>query len=113
MRHIVSDEDTAIAMGSGDVPVLATPRLIAWLEAETLEGAAAHLREGETSVGNRIAVDHLKATPVGDAVDLEADPAVVTGRRLSFSVRALDGDGDLVAEGQITRMIVERSRFGA
>lgn len=112
MRHVVSDDDTARSMGSGDVDVLATPRLIAWLEAETLTEAAPHLRDGETSVGSRIAVDHLKATPVGGSVDVVADPPVVTGRRLSFAVRAEDEQGDLVAEGQITRMVVERARFG-
>ena len=58
MRHEVTDADTAVALGSGDVPVLATPRLIAWMEAATVRAAAAFLVKGQTTVGTAIRIEH-------------------------------------------------------
>jgi fluoroacetyl-CoA thioesterase len=58
MRHEVTDADTAAALGSGDVPVLATPRLIAWMEAATVRAAAAFLVKGQTTVGTAIRIEH-------------------------------------------------------
>lgn len=111
-QHSVTDADTAIALGSGDVPVLATPRLIAWMEAATTQVAAAVLAPGQTTVGTAIRVEHRRATPVGGTVETSAaltgDPA---GRRLTFTVRAVDRDGQLVAAGEIDRVIVDRERF--
>lgn len=112
MRHEVTDVDTAAAVGSGDVPVLATPRLIAWLEAATVRGAAGLLRPGQTTVGTAIRIEHRRATPVGDSVEITVTaPPVAVGRRLTFSVQAIDGSGQLVADGEIDRVIVERRRF--
>jgi predicted thioesterase len=112
MRHEVTEADTAIALGSGDVPVLATPRLIAWLEAETTTVAAPLLAAGQTTVGSAIRVRHLRATLVGGSVELAADaPERVSERNLTFSVRALDGNGKLVADGEIDRVIVNREQF--
>jgi predicted thioesterase len=112
MRHEVTDTDTAIALDSGDVPVLATPRLIAWLEAETVAAAATLLAPGQTTVGTAIRVRHLHATPVGGSVELSADaPERVSERSLTFTVRAWDGAGKLVADGEIDRVIVSRDRF--
>ena len=109
----VAEEDTAIALGSGDVPVLATPRLLAWLEAATCAAAVAggHVGEGRTSVGTRVTVEHLLATPVGGRVEVTADVAHVDGRLLRFAVAASDGEGRLLGNGEITRVVVERDRF--
>ncbi|WP_306192679.1 MULTISPECIES: thioesterase family protein [unclassified Streptomyces] len=112
MRHVVTDADTAESVGSGDVPVLSTPRLIAWMEAATVEAAAAFTAAGQTTVGTAIRVEHLRATPVGGRVEVAAEaPAAPAGRRLTFLVRAVDGSGALVATGEIDRAIVDRGRF--
>ena len=67
MRHEVTDADTAAALGSGDVPVLGTPRLIAWMEAATVQAAAASLNPGQTTVGISIRIEHRRATVVETA----------------------------------------------
>src|SRR6185437_3823803 len=69
MRHEVTEADSAIALGSGDVPVLATPRLIAWMEARTVQEAQPLLGEDQTSVGTAIRIEHLRATPIGGEVE--------------------------------------------
>jgi len=75
MRHVVTDLDTAAAVGSGDVPVLATPRLVAWMEAATVVAAAPLLGAGDTSVGTAVRIRHRRATPVGQGVEVTAEPA--------------------------------------
>ena len=112
MLHEVTDADTATALGSGDVPVLGTPRLIAWMEAATVRAAAGLLEPGRTTVGTAIRVDHRRATAVGGSVDVTATPPRETGGRLlTFEVQAVDGTGAVVAAGQIDRVIVDRTRF--
>ena len=111
MRHEVTDADTAERVGSGDVPVLATPRLIAWMEAATVRAAASFTDSGQTTVGTEVRVRQLRATPVGGRVEVSAEPAAVTGGRLTFVVRAVDGSGRLVATGEIDRAVVDRQRF--
>jgi len=111
MRHDVTDADTAAALGSGDVPVLGTPRLIAWLEAATVRAAAPLLDEGQTTVGTAIRVEHRRATPVGGSVEITATPPPAADRHLTFDVLAIDGSGQVVAAGQIDRVIVDRGRF--
>ena len=109
----VTDADTAIALGSGLVPVLATPRLLAWCEAVTVQAVAAGLDEGRTSVGSRFQLDHLHATPVGGRLTVNAQLIHLDGRLLRFEVTALDESAAVVAHGQITRVVVDRERFQA
>ena len=110
--HRVTDADTARALGSGEVPVLGTPRLIAWLEAATVRAAAPFTGPGETTVGTAVRVRHLRATHVGGRVEVTARPPARTGaRRLTFAVRAVDAAGLAVAEGEIDRAVVARRRF--
>jgi predicted thioesterase len=111
MRHEVTDADTAAAVGSGDVPVLATPRLIAWLEAATVRAAAPFVTADETTVGTALRIEHLRPTPVGGRVEVSADPPAAEGRRLTFAVRAVDQSGEPVARGEIDRVVVDRERF--
>jgi fluoroacetyl-CoA thioesterase len=112
MRHEVTESDTAAVVGSGDVPVLATPRLIAWMEAATVRAAAAFLGAGQTTVGTAVRIEHRRPTAVGDSVEIEAEaPGAPEGRRLTFVVRATDGSGKVVAAGEIDRAIVDRDRF--
>ena len=111
--HIVTSADTAIALGSGDVPVLATPRLIAWLEAATVE-ACPELGADETSVGTRVDIEHLAATPLGARVDTHAEITHRDGRLLRFTVTAHHDAGQglvLIAQGQVTRVVVRRESF--
>jgi predicted thioesterase len=106
----VGEEDTAAVLGSGDVPVLATPSVVLLSERATVAAVHPHVREGETTVGYRVQLDHLAPVPVGDDVQAEAVLESVEGRRLTFRVSVKHRDG-LVAAGRITRVVVERSRF--
>ncbi|MEU4717228.1 hotdog domain-containing protein [Micromonospora purpureochromogenes] len=108
----VTDADTAQAVGSGDVPVLGTPRLLALAEAATVAATATHLPAGSTTVGSRVELEHRAATPVGRTVVAQARLAEVTGRRLVFEVTVTDGD-ETVAEGRVERALVDRQRFVA
>jgi predicted thioesterase len=82
---VVADADTAISAGSGDVPVLATPRLLALAEAATVAAIAPHLPAGMTSVGTSVSLEHRRASPVGAEVVVEAELTEIDGRRLMFS----------------------------
>jgi predicted thioesterase len=107
---VVDEADTALALKSGDVPVLGTPRVIALVEQATVEAIEAHLPEGKTTVGYQVQLAHLSPTPVGGTVVAEATLEQIEGRRLTFRVAVNDSRG-LVAAGRITRVIVERARF--
>lgn len=106
----VGEADTASALGSGDVPVLGTPRVLAMLEAATVEAAAGALGPGETTVGTKVSIDHRAATPVGRTVTATAELAGRDGRLLTFRVQLLEGDR-VSAAGEISRVIVDRERF--
>ncbi len=106
----VGEGDTAAAMGSGNVPVLATPRLVAMCEEASVASISGHLAPGETSVGHTVQLDHVAPTGVGGLVRAEATLMKVEGRRLTFNVSAYDGRG-LVAVGKITRVVVRTDRF--
>lgn len=108
--HEVTAGDTATAVGSGDVPVLATPCVLAVLEKATVAAVAEALREGATTVGTRVELEHLRPTPVGAVVRAEAELTEVSGRQLAFAVRLLDG-GKEAARGTVHRAVVDRSRF--
>lgn len=107
----VTDEDTARALGSGDVEVLATPRLLAWCEAVTVAALAGQLTPERTSVGSRVRLEHLGATPVGGTAVVTAELEHQDGRLVRFAVSAVDAAGRLIATGEVTRVIVDRQRF--
>jgi fluoroacetyl-CoA thioesterase len=106
----VTDADTAQAVGSGDVPVLGTPRVLALVEAATVGATTNRLPAGATTVGTRVELDHRAPTPVGRTVVAEARLAKADGRRLTFEVVVRDGDV-VVAEGLVERIVVDRRRF--
>jgi fluoroacetyl-CoA thioesterase len=108
----VADADTALALGSGDVPVLGTPRLVALAEAATVAAITAHLEPGRTTVGTRVELDHQAATVVGGRVTALAVLAKVDGRRLTFDIVVREGT-EQIAEGRVERVIVDRERFVA
>jgi predicted thioesterase len=107
---VVGAADTAVALGSGDIEVLGTPRLIALCEEATVSALAQELDDDVASVGMRIRVDHLQPTPVGAAVTADAVLDKIDGRRLTFTVSVSDSGG-LVAAGKITRALVDRASF--
>ena len=106
----VTDADTAQALGSGDVPVLGTPRLIALAEAATVAATSAHLQPGATSVGTRVELDHQAPSAVGRHITVVAVLSKVDGRRLTFDIVARDGE-ERIAEGRVERVVVDRQRF--
>ncbi|MFI6257179.1 thioesterase family protein [Micromonospora zamorensis] len=106
----VTDADTAQAVGSGDVPVLGTPRVLALAEAATVAATAVEMPPGSTTVGTRVELEHLAPTVVGRTVRAQALLATVDGRRLSFEVTVSDGD-QTVARGRVDRIMVDRQRF--
>jgi predicted thioesterase len=133
---VVADADTAISAGSGDVPVLATPRLLALAEAAAVAAIVPHLAPGMTSVGTSASLEHRRASLVGAEVVVEAELTEVDGRRLMFSFIAResarrpgggaragdapgsgagageDGDEDLVVgAGTMERVLVDRAAF--
>jgi len=107
---VVSEADTAVAMRSGEVPVLATPRLIALCEEAACAAVADAVAPGHTTVGMRVQLDHLAPSGIGDRVRAEATLEKIEGRRLVFTVSASDSGG-LVGAGRLTRVIVEEERF--
>ena len=109
---IVTEADTARALGSGDVDVLGTPRALALAEAATVRAAAASLAPGQTTVGVHVELDHLAPSPVGATVRAEATLVYRSGSRLTFEVRVTQ-DGRTVATGRISRAIVNRAAFAA
>ncbi len=106
----VTSDDTAEAVRSGDVPVLATPRIVALVEEAAVRAVAGQLAEGETTVSMRVQLDHLAPSAIGSTVTASAKLEKVEGRRLKFSVSVNDARG-LVAAGKVTRVVVERDRF--
>jgi fluoroacetyl-CoA thioesterase len=124
VRHVVTEADTAIEAGSGDVPVLGTPRLLALAEAACVAALEPHLGPGMTSVGTVVALEHRRASPVGAEIEVEAELTELAGRRLVFAFIARhlsppaagvprpDEDEELVAgAGSVERVVVDRDKF--
>ena len=134
MRAVVTGGDTAEAMGSGNLPVLATPRLLALAEAATVAAVAPQLADGLTTVGTAVRLEHRKASPLGSEIVVEAELTEVDGRRLVFGFIARpagtdaagtdadDTDADsidadstdaavVVGAGTVERVIVDGARF--
>ena len=106
----VSEADLATSLGSGDVPVLGTPAVLALCEAATVAAVEELLDEGKTSVGAHIELDHVAPSRVGAEVEAHAEVTVVDRSRVTFRVEAREGD-DLIAPGTVVRYIVDRARF--
>jgi fluoroacetyl-CoA thioesterase len=109
-RYTVTGADTAAAVGSGEVPVLATPRVFALAEQATVAAVAGALEVGATTVGTRVELDHLAPSLVGADLEVDAVLEWVAGRRLVFAVRLRDGDR-LVASGHVIRVVVDTAAF--
>jgi fluoroacetyl-CoA thioesterase len=109
-RYTVTEADTAAALGSGQVPVLATPRVLALAERATVAAVADALAAGTTTVGTRVELDHLAPSPVGAELEVTAVLERVTDRRLELAVRVVGGDQP-VARGRVIRVVVDAAGF--
>ena len=110
LERTVAATDTAEAVGSGSLPVLGTPVLLAWCEAATCAALEPALDAGETSVGTRVALEHQRASAVGAVVEVTATVVHVDGRLVRLSVAAREGQR-LVASGEVTRVVVDARKF--
>jgi fluoroacetyl-CoA thioesterase len=108
----VIDNHTAARLGSGRAPVLATPMMIALMEAAAVECVEGALPEGQESLGTSVEIEHIAATPVGMIVSARAELRHVDGRRLTFDVEARD-ERELIGKGRHTRVLVDSARFRA
>jgi fluoroacetyl-CoA thioesterase len=110
VEETVTEDMTADRLGSGDVPVLGTPVVLALVEAAAVAAVADELEPGTTTVGASVGLDHLAPTPVGGTVTATAALAQVEERRLTFRFEVTDAAGP-VARGEHVRVIVDRDRF--
>jgi predicted thioesterase len=115
LEFTVTEDDTAVSLGSGDLAVLATPRLLAWCEAACCAAVDTSLTDAQSSVGTRVQLDHAAASPVGATVTVTASVVYVDGRLVRFEVVARQGQDDggerVVGHGEVTRVVVDRVRF--
>ena len=113
VRHVVGEPDTAIAMGSGDVPVLGTPKLLALAEAATVAVVAPQLEAGQTSVGTAVHLEHGWPSPVGAELTVEAELTEINGLRLMFMfiARGSGGEDEVIGAGTVERVVLDRARF--
>ena len=107
---VVTEQLTAAVMGSGDLPVLATPAMIALMENAAMNAVAPALPDDQTTVGSPMNASHLKPTAVGDTVEATATLVAVEGRKLTFRVETHDSEG-VIGEGDHVRYIVSREKF--
>ncbi len=106
----VSASNTAIALGSGDLEVFATPAMIALMESAAMKAVSTNLEEGQTTVGTAISSSHIKASGIGAQIVATATVIGVEGRSISFKVEAFDS-GALIGEGTHTRFVVDSKKF--
>ena len=114
LKHIseltVTDAVTAIAVGSGDMPVLATPMMMALMENAAMLAVKDELPKGSTTVGGHIESSHLKPSKVGDVVRATAEVTKVDGKKIEYKISAYSGD-ILLGEGTHLRFVVDKERF--
>ncbi|TVR41261.1 MAG: hypothetical protein EA394_06470 [Bacteroidia bacterium] len=108
--YMVTDKDTAISHGSGSLPVLATPAMIAFLENAAMNCVQAYLPENHTTVGTEINIKHIRATSVGGRIEATSRLVGVEVKKLLFNLEAHDEKGK-VGFGTHTRYVVERNTF--
>ena len=107
---VVDKNNTALALGSGDMEVLATPAMVALMENAAMKAVAPHLEDGQSTVGSQITTSHLAPSFLGATVTATATLTAVEGRKLTFSIEAHDGQ-TLIGSGTHIRYIVSRDRF--
>ncbi len=108
----VEESQTALSLGSGDLPVLATPAMVALMENAAMLTVAPHLSDSQTTVGAEISTTHLRPSPIGVEVKATATLVAIEGRKLSFRVIAEDPSG-VIGEASHIRFVVDRTKFMA
>ena len=108
---VVTEDDTAVAVGSGSLPVLGTPRLLAWCEQATCRALEPALLPGSTSVGTAVHLEHLVPSGVGERVTVRAEVEHADGRHVVLTVTATDAGGTVVGQGTVERVVVDVQRF--
>lgn len=106
----LTEAQSAITVGSGDVPVLGTPALIALLEKASVQLVAPELATDESTVGIRVELNHTRATALCRTVKATATLTAVEGRKLLFNLSAEDERGT-IADGRLERFLISRERF--
>lgn len=109
-KTVVSENNTAIALGSGGVPVLATPAMIALMENAAMSSVQSYLPDGQTTVGIKISSSHIAATPVGMEVVAKSKLVEIDGKKLTFEVEAFDAR-EKIGEGTHQRFIINEAKF--
>lgn len=112
ITEFVTAENTAATVGSGLLPVYATPSMIALMEKCAAECVAPYIEEGKSSVGTLLHVKHLSASPIGIRITCTATLTGIDGRKLLFTVEAADEKGP-IGEGTHERFIIDIDRFMA
>jgi predicted thioesterase len=110
----VGEDDTALALGSGDLPVLGTPRLLALAEAACVAAVAPQLPAGKTTVGAAVSLEHRKPSPLGTPIEVRAELVEVTGRKLFFGFIAYgpgEDDEAVIGAGTVQRVLVDAEEF--
>lgn len=110
VEEVVTEQNTAICAGSGTLPVFATPFMCALMEKAAWMAITPALNEGDSSVGTKLNISHLSATPIGLKVWAESEVTAVDGKRIEFKVTAGDEKG-IIGEGTHERFIVTDERF--
>jgi fluoroacetyl-CoA thioesterase len=110
VEELVTEQLTAAALGSGLVPVFATPAMVALMEHASVNAIQSCFSPGQTSVGVEISIKHLAATPVGMRVRVHAEVIAVEGRRVSFKVEAWD-EREKIGEGTHVRAVIDQAKF--
>lgn len=108
---VVNATNTAASVGSGSLPVFATPMMLALMEEATCSACLPLLEDNETTVGTRVSITHDKASGTGTTITAYATLEKVEGRKLYFTVYAKDGEGDVIGKGEIERFVVFSDRF--
>lgn len=110
VETVVSEKNVALAAGSGTLPVFATPWMCALMEEAAWKAIAPELSDGDSSVGTKLSISHISATPIGQNVWAESEVTAVEGKRVEFKVCAYD-DAGLIGKGTHERFIVTNDRF--
>ncbi len=110
-QFTVKPADCANMVGSGGLEVLATPTMVAWMENTALALAAENLNEGDTTVGIAIAVEHTKASKIGENIECEARLTATEGRKLTFEIECRDSKGETIGTCHHDRFIVNCEKF--
>ncbi len=110
LELVVTEKDTAAALGSGLLEVFATPRMVALMEQTACAAVEEYLEEGESTVGTYIAVEHIAATPMGMKVTAEATVTACEGRFVTFTVTCHD-EKELIGTAQHKRAVIKAERF--